>query len=92
MLFERAMHALVATILLGMAGLDSFRNDAETKPAYLEMRQSAKRFRREGKAVIGPNPIGEAELAEGALELLLDGGKSRFSEAFALDEITRVAV
>jgi hypothetical protein len=46
-LLERAMHALVASILLGMAGLNAFGTDAEPDPPNRQLAQTCQPDRRE---------------------------------------------
>ena len=63
------VHALMAAILLGVAGFDPFDLDAEAQPPDRELAQPVDGMRR-GKrdAVVGANHLREAKLLEGTFE------------------------
>ena len=52
------MHAFVTTVLLGFAGFDEFREDAEADPPGGEFGEPGERCGGEGSAVVGANPFG----------------------------------
>ena len=65
------MHALVAAVLLGMAGLDAFDGDAESEPPDGELGEVEEAVRAgERDAIVGADRRGQAAL----LEELLEGG------------------
>src|SRR5579871_4433783 len=71
LLLEREMHALVAAVLLGMAGLDAFDGDAEPQPPDGELGEIEQAVRTgERDAIVGTDRRGQAAL----LEELLEGG------------------
>jgi hypothetical protein len=67
---EMAMHVLVFSVLAGARGFDELRGDAEADEPDGELGESAKSVGSERGAVIGADPLGEAELTEEALEHL----------------------
>ena len=56
-LLERLVHALVPSVLLGMAGLDELWVDAHANPPDGESAQSPDGRRRKGHPFAGPNPF-----------------------------------
>jgi len=66
--FESSVHTLVAAVLLGLAGLDELGEDAEADPPDREPGEAAERVGGEGGAVVGADTLGQAVLAEEALE------------------------
>ena len=87
------MHALMAAVLLRMAGLDALDFDAEPEPPDGELGEVEERIRTgEGNAVIGADGPGQAELLEDGLEYgesvgFLGGGKRFTSEQVAAGEV-----
>jgi hypothetical protein len=77
------MHALVAAVLLGMAGLDAFDGDPESEPPDGELGEIEQTVRTgERDAIVGTDRRGQAAF----LEELLEGGDGgvlagRFSSA-----------
>jgi hypothetical protein len=70
------MHAFMATVLLRMAGLDTFDGDAESKPPHGQATQVEQTIGGgEGNAVVGTNGLGQATFLEKALK----GGKGSCS-------------
>ena len=68
-LLQRQMHALVAAVLLRVAGLDALDLDAEPQPPDRELAQAEEGVGTgEGHAVVGADGAGQAKLLEGALE------------------------
>ena len=68
-LLEREMHALVAAVLLGMAGLDALDGDAEPQPPDGELGEVEQAVRTgERDAVVGPDRQRQAAFAEELLE------------------------
>lgn len=61
---ERAVHALMASVLLGMGGLDDLGVDARADPPDRQPRQAAERRRGEGDAVVGAEDLRQAVLVE----------------------------
>jgi hypothetical protein len=62
-------HALVSSVLLGMAGLDALDVNAKPQPPDRELAQAIeRRGGREGHAVIGANRRREPKFSEGVLE------------------------
>ncbi len=66
--FESSVHAFVAAVLLGLAGLDEFGEDAEADPPDRERGEAAERVGGEGGTVVGADTLRQAVLAEEALE------------------------
>lgn len=73
--FERPVHALVSSVLLGVRELDELGVDAELDPPGGELGDPADRARRERCPVVRADDIGQAELLEdvghGLLSVLL---------------------
>ena len=65
---EVPVHAFVATVLIWRRGLDEIRQDAELDPPDGEPGEAAKGDGSEGSAVVGTDPIREAEFPEQACE------------------------
>src|SRR4249920_419895 len=63
LLLQGAVHAFVPPVLLGMAGLNAFRPNAQLQPPHRQARQSAQRARCEGRAVVATNGLRHAVLA-----------------------------
>ena len=87
------MHALVAAILLRVAGLDALDLDAEPEPPDRELGEVEEGIRtREGDAVIGADGLGQAELLENGLEYgkgigFLGGGERLAGEQVTAGEV-----
>src|SRR5262245_26751568 len=95
------MHALMAAILLGVAGLDALDLDAEPEPPDREPAQSEESIGTcEWHAVIGANGTRQAELLECALEygeriILLGCGQGFAGDEIAAGEVAdgqRIAI
>src|SRR5262245_39375036 len=95
------MHALMAAILLGVAGLDALDLEAEPGPPDRERGQSEESIGTcEWHAVIGANGTRQAELLECALEygeriILLGCGQGFAGDEIAAGEVAggqRVAI
>ena len=61
---QRAMHPLVATVLLRLARLDQFRKDAKPYPPSRQARQARQRDGGKRYAVVSADALGQTELAE----------------------------
>ena len=69
LLFQCQVHALMASVLLGMAGPNAFDRDAEAQPPDGEAGELKQAVRRsEGNAVIRANRQGQAAFPEQAFE------------------------
>jgi hypothetical protein len=83
------MHALVAAVLLRMAGLDALDLDAEPQPPDRELGQIEEGVRtRERHAIIGADGLGQAVLLEDGLEHLESVGFPGSGERLAGEEVT----
>src|SRR6187551_2455125 len=81
---KREVHALVAAILLRMAGLDALDVDAKAQPPHRELAQAEERMGAgEGHAVVGADRERQAEVLEGTLKdgkcKLFFGGRQGFT-------------
>ena len=65
---QRAMHALVAPVLLRMTGLNALRHDAQLHPPRRQPRQPAHGRAGKRRPVVGAYPPGQPKLAERCLE------------------------
>src|SRR5690606_39885813 len=66
---ECQVHALMAAVLLRLAGADPLQTDAEPQPPNGELRQSEQGLGAgEGCSVVGAHCAGQAELLEDPLE------------------------
>ena len=83
---EMAMHVLMFSVLAGARGFDKLRCDAEPNEPDGELGETAESVGSEGSAVIGADPLGEAELTEEALEHLSGGEELGSGEAAAVEE------
>jgi len=64
------MHALVAAILLRMAGLDALDVDTQPQPPYRKLAQAEQRMAAgEGHAVVSADGFGQAKFLEYPLEV-----------------------
>src|SRR5713101_4580263 len=89
--FERAMHALVPSVLLRRSRLDALEADAELDPMNRQRRQAADGRRGEGRAIIAANGARQAELAHGPLDDRQDAIAGRRHDA-AVDEQATIRV
>jgi hypothetical protein len=62
------MHALMGTIFLGRSGSDALVLDAQSHPPDIELGEAVDTAGGEGDSVVGADGVGEAKMAEGALE------------------------
>src|SRR5262249_33255138 len=61
---KREMKALVPSILLGMARIDSLMPDAELDPPSRQFGQARRSRRSEGRAIVGADHLGKAVVAK----------------------------
>lgn len=66
---QRAMHALMAPVLIGLSGLDALVPDAKFNPPHREPRKAAERLRGERHAIVGADGLWQPTALE---ELLKD--------------------
>src|SRR2546421_1032798 len=90
--FERAMHPLVPAVLLGMGGLDQLGMNAEADPPHRERRESAEGTGSKRRAVIGANPLGQAEATKEPLEYRPTRFARRLEETAAAEQKARGGV
>jgi hypothetical protein len=83
LLLERPVHALVAAVLLRLAGGNALGPDAELDPPNRQPRQPARCDRGERRPVIRANRQRPPELAEGRLEDRPHVALVRATQAFA---------
>ena len=62
------MKALEASVLFGMARGDALREDTQLDPPDGQRGEAAQADAGEGRAVVSPDDLGEAVLAEGGLQ------------------------
>lgn len=86
------MHAFMAAVLLGFAGFDEFREDAEADPPGREGGEPSERGGGERSAVIGANPLGQAVFVEESGEDGLGAGGGGGMEGLAAEEISAESV
>ncbi len=89
---QRAMHPLVATVLLWLARLDQFREDAEPDPPGRQAGQARQRDGGKRQAVVGADALGQAEFAEDALKDGLSVGHSGRQQPLAGQQVAREAI
>src|ERR1051325_1560635 len=90
--FERLVHSLVLSVLLGMRRLDELWADAKLDPPDRQAREPAKRDRRERHTVVGANGIGQSVLAEQPFERFLDRNLFGRAESFAGEYVSAVLI
>jgi len=91
-LLERPVHAFMASILVGLSGLDALGEDAEGDPPDGELGEAGDRGGSEGVPVVATDPTWEAEGAEETLETAHCGLKIEAVHAPASEEETGMAV
>lgn len=91
-LLERTMHPLVASVLLGVAGLDQLGPDAQTDPPGVKSRESADGLRGEGRAVVATDDLRQAILTESSLQSAVHAVVVGRVESLADQEVTAEAV
>jgi hypothetical protein len=89
---EISVHALVPTVLVRGSGLDEVGEDAELDPPDGEAREAAQGNGCEGSSVVGPDPVGEAELLEEPGEDAPGAGVGGTGEALACEQEPAEAV
>jgi len=83
------MHALVAAVLLRMAGLDALDLDAQPEPPDGELGEVEEGIRTgEGNAVIGTDGLWQPELLEDGLECRESIGFLGAGERLASEQVT----
>src|SRR5512138_3782604 len=90
--FERAMHALVPSVLLRLAGLDELGQHAQAYPPCRQARQSRQRVGRERHPVVGANALRQAVLTEQPREHRLRQCNSGRLKRLATEQIARIAI
>jgi len=91
-LLEGSMHALVAAVLVRLSGLDELGGDAEGDPPHGELGEASDGGGGEGMAVVGADPLGEAQLPEQMFEAPDGGLEIEPEHASAVQEEAGVAV
>ena len=81
-LFQRLMHALVATVLLRLTWLNPFVPDAKRSHNIEELTQSRGCSTGKGSSVVSANRFRQPELAKGGLEHSPGGGNGGRSRSF----------
>ena len=89
---EIAVHAFVASVLVGRGWLDEIGEDAELDPPDGEGGESAEGRGGKGDAVVGANALGEAKLTEEPAEDSAGGIVGGAVQALAAEEIATEAV
>jgi hypothetical protein len=89
---EIPVHAFVSTVLVRGSGLDEVGEDVELDPPDGEAREAAQGNGCEGGSVVGPDPVGEAELLEEPSEDAPGAGVSGTREALACEQEPAKAV
>src|SRR5208283_6179544 len=82
--FQGEVHALMATVLLGLAGLDPFNANTQAEPPDRQLAQMKQGVGgREGHAIIAADVGGQATLLEKSLKhgkgILFPGGRKSFA-------------
>ena len=77
LLLERAVDALVAAILLRLAGVDALVTNAERDPPGRELGEPARPGRGEGGTIVAADRLWQPVFAKGRLEDLADLGRAR---------------
>lgn len=89
---QGAVHPLMTAVLLGFAGFDQFRRDAELDPPDGELGEASESLGGERGSVVGANALGQAELAERVLEAAAGPGDLHALHRVAVEEEPGVAV
>lgn len=90
--FEFAVHAFMAAVLFGVAGLDAFGLDAELYPTEAQPRETAEARRGKGRPVVATHDLGEAVVAKDALQEGLHAVEANVGEALATEHVATVVV
>jgi hypothetical protein len=90
--FECAVHALMATVLLRLTGLDELGQDAQADPPGRKRRQTRQAHGGERCAVVRANARGQAVLSEDPHEYGLGFMRRRRLQRLALEQEAAVAV
>jgi len=85
---EGLVHPFMATVLLGVSGLDELGVDAEADPPNGKPRQAAQSGGGEGNAVVGADDAGQTVLLEQVAEHGLAADMLRGTEALAGEQVT----
>jgi len=87
------VHAFMGAVLLGVRGLGQLRPDTQTDPPGGQPREATDRGgRSEGDAVVGPNGLGQAKLAEEALEGRASSHRLGREESLTAEQVPAVGV
>src|SRR5579872_2926509 len=92
LLAERAVHALMAAVLLGLSGLDALRDDSQLDPPHAQARETADRFARERRPVVAADAWWQTELAKRQLEVFAHWPFARLAQRFALEQVAARSV
>src|SRR6202008_4231533 len=90
--FERAVHALVPAVLLGVRGLDQLRINPEPDPPDAQLRQASQRARGEGHAIIGAENLRQTILLEEPGEHRPTLHRGRAAEAATAEQVAAIAI
>ena len=82
-LLQRAMHALVTTVLLRSACLNAFMHDPKLHPAEREFRKSHEPRARKRRAIVGPDSSGHSVLPHSCFT-----DRSNLAKVYARDDLT----
>src|SRR5690349_15845422 len=89
---ERAMHALMAAVLLRIAGLDQLRQHAQSYPPGRESGESCQRVGGEGHTVVGSDQLWQSVLVEQTREHRLCPFHSGAGQSMAAQQEAAVCV
>jgi len=90
LLLQGQVHALMAAVLLRMAGLDALDGDTQAQPPDRQAGEIVEAVGTgEGRAVVAADGAGQAAVAEQLLERLDHGGFAGRFEGLAQQEIAR---
>src|SRR5277367_330272 len=91
-LLQRAMHALVPPVLLGMSRLNPLRHNPQLDPPHRQPRQSSNRRRGKRRSVVSPDRLRQAIFAERGFEDRLHPRRVRVLHRLAAQQIAAVRV